>query len=397
MGKPAARSTDMVKTCNDPVDMPVSQIIAVGTVLINNLPAAKMNDKVVGVDTHIIMVPSPGGPVPTPLPHPYAGQLMLDLSTTVFIQGMPAAMQGSKSMNMPPHIPCGPGPFQKPPSNQGEVMMGSPNVQIGNGGGGGAGAGGSGAKDADAKSKGGTSALKKAKASKPAEEEAEKHFLDVTFTDKGGFPITGAYCAIKDPDGNVSTGALTGKIRRDDVSPGSHEIRVMAVTKAAWSVKEAREGETVKMQVETVGVEDGEEATFTVWKKDLNQPDRKVGEVAAVKVQGGKVEAEWAYHYDAEQEEDQAKRARYSAPKFYFIVSFGQMTSRSAILDYKDWLEIRLHDEEDQPVKNVDYKVFLANGEVRTGKLDGDGYAKIEKVPPGRTRVTFPEEEADSA
>lgn len=29
-------------------------------------PAAKMGDKVVGMDIHIVMIPSPGGPVPTP-------------------------------------------------------------------------------------------------------------------------------------------------------------------------------------------------------------------------------------------------------------------------------------------------------------------------------------------
>ena len=33
-------------------------------------PAAKQGDQITGIDTHIIMIPSPGGPVPTPLPHP---------------------------------------------------------------------------------------------------------------------------------------------------------------------------------------------------------------------------------------------------------------------------------------------------------------------------------------
>lgn len=33
-GKGAARATDIVRTCNDPADQPVGQIIAVGTVLV---------------------------------------------------------------------------------------------------------------------------------------------------------------------------------------------------------------------------------------------------------------------------------------------------------------------------------------------------------------------------
>ena len=35
--------------------------------------AAKHLDLVVGVDTHIVMVPTPAGPVPTPLPQPFVG------------------------------------------------------------------------------------------------------------------------------------------------------------------------------------------------------------------------------------------------------------------------------------------------------------------------------------
>jgi uncharacterized Zn-binding protein involved in type VI secretion len=94
-------------------------------------PAAKQGDKVMATDTHIIMIPSPGGPVPTPLPHPFNGILSQGLSTNVFIGGMPAATVNSIAMNTPPHLPQG-GPFQKPPSNQGKIMMGSPTVYINN-------------------------------------------------------------------------------------------------------------------------------------------------------------------------------------------------------------------------------------------------------------------------
>ena len=93
-------------------------------------PAAKQGDKVVGVDTHIIMIPAPPGPpVPTPLPHPFAGILQDGLSDDVKIQGMPAATVNSIAKNVPPHVPQG-GPFQKPPMNQGKIIMGSTTVFI---------------------------------------------------------------------------------------------------------------------------------------------------------------------------------------------------------------------------------------------------------------------------
>ena len=92
-------------------------------------PAAKQGDQIVGVDTHIIMIPSPGGPVPTPLPHPFSGIIDGSLSSDVKIMGMAAATLNSTATNMPPHIPQG-GPFQVPPSNRGQIIMGSATVLI---------------------------------------------------------------------------------------------------------------------------------------------------------------------------------------------------------------------------------------------------------------------------
>lgn len=93
------------------------------------MPAAKQGDTIVANDIHIIMIPSPGGPVPTPLPHPFSGNINGNLSPNVKIMGMAAATAGSTATNIPPHIPPG-GPFQKPPTNQATIQMGSLTVMI---------------------------------------------------------------------------------------------------------------------------------------------------------------------------------------------------------------------------------------------------------------------------
>ena len=92
-------------------------------------PAAKQGDQIVATDTHIIMIPSPGGPVPTPLPHPFVGQIDGSLSSDVNIEGKLAATQNSTATNTPSHIPQG-GPFQKPPSNRATIQTGSTSVFI---------------------------------------------------------------------------------------------------------------------------------------------------------------------------------------------------------------------------------------------------------------------------
>ena len=92
-------------------------------------PAAKQGDRVVATDVHIEMVPTPGGPVPTPLPNPYTGTIDGSLSTDVNVEGKPAAVMGSTATNTPSHIPKS-GPFQKPPSNRATILFGSTTVFI---------------------------------------------------------------------------------------------------------------------------------------------------------------------------------------------------------------------------------------------------------------------------
>ena len=93
------------------------------------MPAAKEGDQVIAVDIHVVMIPSPGGPIPTPLPNPFNGIINQKLSADVNINGMAAATVGSVANNTPPHIPMG-GPFQTPPSNKGEIITGSGSVYI---------------------------------------------------------------------------------------------------------------------------------------------------------------------------------------------------------------------------------------------------------------------------
>lgn len=95
-------------------------------------PAATANSTVQATDIHIVMVPSAAGPIPTPLPHPFSGPLSGGLINTVKIGGQPAAVVGSTANATPAHLPTPPGvSFQKPPTNQGSVFLGSASVRIG--------------------------------------------------------------------------------------------------------------------------------------------------------------------------------------------------------------------------------------------------------------------------
>lgn len=377
MGKGVATLGSMAETCNDPSNMPVGQVIAVGTVFVNKKPAAKKGDQIVGVDTHIIMIPAPPGPpIPTPLPHPYCGIIDNALSTTVNIMGMPAATVDSTATNTPPHIPQG-GPFQKPPDNKATIKMGSFDVLIGDsgtsGGGGGSGSGGP------------------VEAKTAPVEVGERHFLEAKFVDKGGKEITGINYSIRSPSNEEDSGVLTGKIRKGGVKEGDYEISLKAITKAEWSTPTAYVGDKVKLLVDSVGVEDGEKADLQIFIKDSNCADRMFKSFES-KISGGKIEQEWELKIDddlVENQDAKVKSSGYSSPSFYFTVSVAGLKTKSALLIFKDYVELELKDDNGKPVGNVKYTVYLPNGGVKEGYLNKDGYAREDDLPPGKIEYKF--------
>jgi uncharacterized Zn-binding protein involved in type VI secretion len=95
-------------------------------------PAARLTDTVSGTDIHIVLIPAAAGaPVPTPVPHPFAGQITAGCCPTVLIGGLPAAVVGASATCSPPHLPLG-GPFAVLPTMSGTVAPpGIPTVLIG--------------------------------------------------------------------------------------------------------------------------------------------------------------------------------------------------------------------------------------------------------------------------
>jgi hypothetical protein len=88
---------------------------------------AKKDDHVVGIDTHIVLVSTPGGTVPTPMPSSFDGPLEDELAASVFVDNQAVALVGSVANNRPVHVPMG-GAFQRQPKNQGKVAAGSTTV-----------------------------------------------------------------------------------------------------------------------------------------------------------------------------------------------------------------------------------------------------------------------------
>lgn len=336
------------------------------TVLIGGAPAARVGD--------MHTCPIPGGPPP-----PHVGGPITLGSFTVLIGGKPAARVGDMCT-------C-----TGPPDS---IVMGCTTVLIGtSGGGGGAGMAGKGGKKGEGLESAEAGKSKELADGSGAEDEAEteNHYLDVKFKDKGGKPITGVAYKIDAPDNQSDQGNLYGKVKKTGVEPGDYDIELKGVVNAEWSQTSARVGDVVKLSADVAGYEDGTPAVFQIYERDLNGPDKALATKKA-QVSGGKVETQWEYPYleDPDDYPKEGKFERLSSPKHIFVVTVGDQQARSGLIEFKDYIEIELKDEDGRPIANEAYILYLANGEVREGTLDANGYKKEEKVPPCEWDITFP-------
>jgi len=65
-------------------------------------------------------------------------------------------------------------------------------------------------------------------------------------------------------------------------------------------------------------------------------------------------------------------------------------------LRLRSWIEIQLLGEDDSPIPNEAYEIRLPGGELVTGTLDGTGTVRIDGIPPGTCRISFPNLDKDA-
>lgn len=356
MGKPAARLGDMTMHGG-------SIVLGFPMVLIGGMPAARIGDM------HVCPMLTPGVP---PIPH-VGGPVVLG-SPMVLIGGMPAARMGDMLVCV------------GPPDT---IALGCPTVLIGEGGSGAASGGGTGFK-AVAVAK--ASALRAINGSKESTTKL-KHWVEFEFVDKAGNPVSNVNYKFTGTDSKLSESVLRtdGRIRRDNIKQGQAKVQLFNVSNAKWSKDKAEVGEKVKLTADVVGFEDGTKVTIEINKRDIKGADAVI-ETIEIEVKNKKVEAEWEYKYSEKDEEKIINKEikGYSSPEYYFEVLAGRVKTRSGLLGYKDWIEIRLKNEQNEPISNEEYNLFFTDGTVRRNKLDSKGYAKIEKIIPGNYNLKFP-------
>lgn len=311
-------------------------------------PAAKQGDKINATDIHIIMMPSPGGPIPTPTPMPFVGTIMSGCSTDVFIEGKPAATVDSVAINQPPHIPAG-GPFQKPPTNQGKIMVGSTGVFI-NG--------------------------------KPAARQGD---MAMTCNDPADMPIGQVIAVGTVSIGETGAGApIVPPSQTQQTFVDARWGQQGTIVSADWEKNKAKSTDQVKMTAKLKDYEDGTPAHILVWEEKAGEQiviDQVDGEV-----QQNKVEVTWKLRMNQTEDELKEEVEEEKDQEFYFLVDIEGAEKKSGSLKITYPVDICVEDENGNPLDGVAYTVTLSDGTKKKGKFQ-KGHAKIDDAQYGRFTV----------
>lgn len=297
------------------------------------------------------MIPSPGGPVPTPTPMPFVGTITSGCSTDVFIEGKPAATVDSIAINQPVHIPAG-GPFQKPPTNQGKIMVGSTGVFIN-----------------------GKPAARSGDMAMTCNDPADMPMGQVVAVGMVSIGETGAGAPVKPPRQPAPPKLIKAKLGQ----PGK-------IISARWEKNRAKCGEEVRMIVETQDFEDGTPANLIIWEEDTAGENKFMAQINR-EVKGNKIEASWVYSLESSEGTlQQVLEKENGEPEFFFAVDIEGEEKRSALLTLSYPLEIYIEDKDGNPVDNVKYIITFSDGTKKKGTLK-NGHAKIEDAPYGEYTI----------
>jgi hypothetical protein len=222
-----------------------------------------------------------------------------------------------------------------------------------------------------------------------------KQLKGKVFGDYFGAPVT----IPEDVRGSL---VFTAKLTKHGLDKKSNAMQVIApftVFNLKWGQKEARRGDVVKLAADTKGLEDGTDAMVRIYEHDQDGAHDVITKFPC-RVKDKKIETDWEYEYHQEtlkiptDEEMQRYGKNYNHPEYYFVIDvfgkrFGEK-QESGLLRFKDWIEIRLADYEGKPLADEEYVLCLPDGTEQRGKLDADGYARVNSVPPGEVAVGFP-------
>jgi len=194
---------------------------------------------------------------------------------------------------------------------------------------------------------------------------------------------------------------FTAKLPKHGLTMKSRAMTVFPLIKVAnmkWGQKEARRGDVVKLSADIDGLPDETEVKILIYEYDRDSAPDFITKFPC-RVKSKKIQAEWEYEYHEDTDEipsdEEMKKygKSYNPPEYFFVIDFhGQRfgdKQESKLLEFKDWISLRLVDEDQRPLANEEYVIMLASGQELSGRLDQDGSVLLKDLAPGSYEVNF--------
>ncbi len=184
------------------------------------------------------------------------------------------------------------------------------------------------------------------------------------------------------------------KLSKHGISKKSNCLYVypaVEIKNLKWDKKEARRGDVLKLTADINNYYEGAEAEIQIWEYDSDGAHDLITKFPVI-IKDKKIETYWEYEYHEDTDEiprNEETEKGYHPPEYFFRVNAAGVYADSGLLEFKDWIELKLEDQFGNLLKDVSFKIKLPDGKIKDGKLDSNGYAKIEDVPPGKYQIEF--------
>ncbi|OFY71720.1 MAG: hypothetical protein A3G23_13560 [Bacteroidetes bacterium RIFCSPLOWO2_12_FULL_37_12] len=206
-------------------------------------------------------------------------------------------------------------------------------------------------------------------------------------------------CSINVPDKARDELIFTAKLPKHGLEKESLSLKIILrpeIFNARWDKEEVTRGEILKLTAETKNIPNETEVMIHIYEHDFDDAHDFITRFPA-RVKLNKIETEWRFEYHDNASniptyEEMKKIGRsYTPPEYFFWIISGSAKTKSGLIRFKDWIEIELVYHEGTPVSNEEFVVTFADGAKKKGNLDRNGFARLEKVPPGKFIIEYPD------
>ncbi|HLG32068.1 MAG TPA: hypothetical protein VI362_03440 [Ignavibacteriaceae bacterium] len=159
-----------------------------------------------------------------------------------------------------------------------------------------------------------------------------------------------------------------------------------------WDKDEVHRGDVLKLTADIKGLADGNQAEIQIWEHDADQAHDLITKFP-VTIKNQKVEAEWEFQYVDDTDDiptGEESENGYQWPEYFFRVIAAGKSADSGLLKFKDSIEINLQFDDGEGIADEEYIIILPDGKEIKGSLDKNGYAREDKIPPGKFEISFP-------